>query len=76
MTDYLQSTGIQVNLTGAGQHVPVIDWSYSQHSTVQLACYNDESLGISLVSSVSMMRCGTRVGNISPREAFTGRDRL
>jgi hypothetical protein len=25
MTDYLQSIGIQVNPTGAGQHVPVIE---------------------------------------------------
>jgi hypothetical protein len=83
MTDYLQSIGIMVNPTGAGQHVPVIENKIRQVKERVRAIINTlpfnlpattmKYLVANTVSSLNMMPCGTPVDNISPREAVTGR---
>ena len=83
LSDYLLSIGIKVNPTGAGQHVPVIENKIRQVKERVRAILNTLPFNLPstmmkhlvsyAVSSLNMMPCGTRVDNISPREAFTGR---
>jgi hypothetical protein len=82
MTDYLHSTGIMGNPTVAGHHIPVIENKIRQVKERIRAIINSlpfnllasmmKHLVARAISSLNMMQ-GTRVDNISPREAFTGR---